>query len=92
MSYDAIHGPENVLMAPMASAQNKQENSTNAMLLEKTLADSMFYSKRRQLETMTDSASRMTDSSVSGKDTARGLIMSQDKIKTKEGKRKEPGA
>ena len=83
MSYDAINGPENVLQAPLASSENKQENSTNAMLLEKTLADSMFYAKRQQLETLTDSASRMTDSSVSGKDTARGLIMSGDNIKTK---------
>lgn len=68
--YDAIHGPENVLGAPLFSADNRQQDKTNRELMEKAQADSMFYSRRAQEQTTTDSASAPADTSVAGKNTA----------------------
>ena len=45
MSYDTINGPENVNQAPLFSADNRQQDSTNLRLYRNAVADSAFYTK-----------------------------------------------
>jgi|GEM_PF-6928278 len=49
-SYDSIHGPENVLGAPLFSAANRQQDSTNRKLMNLSVKDSLFYAKTRPEE------------------------------------------
>jgi hypothetical protein len=46
-SYDAIHGPENVLGAPLFSDANRQQDATNRQLIELAKRDSLFFIKKK---------------------------------------------
>lgn len=47
-SYDAIHGPENVLQAPLFSEENRQQDATNRQLMEMAKEDSLFFVKKEK--------------------------------------------
>jgi hypothetical protein len=49
-SYDAIHGPENTLQAPLFSEDNRQIDPTNRKLMEMAKEDSLFYTKKKAAE------------------------------------------
>lgn len=47
-SYDAVHGPENVLQAPLFSEENRQQDATNRQLMEMSKEDSLFFVKKEK--------------------------------------------
>jgi hypothetical protein len=63
-SYDAIHGPENVLGAPLFSAENRQQDATNRKLMEFAEKEGLFYPKEKKEEASDTAANLPADTAA----------------------------